>query len=81
MKFDTVVSRAVAPLKDLVRWSKPLLAKNPDNKTYGLICLKGGDLSQEISESSSRPRVWELSQFFEESFFKEKYMLFVPAIS
>ena len=28
-KFDFVVSRAVAPLKDLWKWSKPLLKKNP----------------------------------------------------
>ena len=27
-KFDFVVSRAVAPLKDLWRWSKPLLKKS-----------------------------------------------------
>ena len=27
-RFDTVVSRAVAPLKDLLHWSKPLLKKN-----------------------------------------------------
>lgn len=80
-KFDTVVSRAVAPLKDLYRWSKPLLAKNPDNKTYGLICLKGGDLGQEISESNLRPRIWDINQIFTEDFFKQKYILFVPAIS
>ena len=28
-KFDVVVSRAVAPLKDLWYWSKPLLKKRP----------------------------------------------------
>ncbi len=80
-KFDTIITRAVAPLKDLNRWSRPLLGKNADNKTYGLICLKGGDLSQEISESGTRPRIWEITQFFEEEFFKEKFLLFIPAIS
>jgi len=42
-KFDTVVSRAVAPLKDLWRWSKPLIKKSPmtkENTPNGLICLK-----------------------------------------
>ena len=32
-KFDVVVSRAVAPLKDLWYWSKPLLKKKPSRST------------------------------------------------
>lgn len=85
-KFDFAVSRAVAPLKELWKWSKPLL----QNKSYemeseegsgemyksGLICLKGGDLSQEISDSGLRPSVMEISQIFEEEFFKEKFILY-----
>ncbi len=77
-KFDLVVSRAVAPLKDLWFWSKPLLKKKPINepqKLNGLICLKGGDLSKEISESGCRPRIWEIENIFEEAFFKEKFIL------
>ncbi len=77
-KFDVVVSRAVAPLKDLWYWSKPLLNKKPvdqPKKITGLICLKGGDLSKEIHESGLRPRVWEISKIFEEEFFKEKFIL------
>lgn len=77
-KFDIVVSRAVAPLKDLWYWSKPLLNKRPvdqPKKISGLICLKGGDLSKEISESGLHPRVWEINKIFEEDFFKEKYIL------
>jgi 16S rRNA (guanine527-N7)-methyltransferase len=77
-RFDVIVSRAVAPLKDLWHWSKPLLNKkrvDQPKKITGLICLKGGDLSQEISESRLHPRVWEISKIFEEDFFKEKYIL------
>lgn len=77
-KFDVVVSRAVAPLKNLWYWSKPLLKKKPvdqPNKISGLICLKGGDLSKEIHESGLHPRLWEISQLFEEDFFKGKYIL------
>jgi 16S rRNA (guanine527-N7)-methyltransferase len=77
-KFDVVVSRAVAPLKELWRWSKPLLNKksvDQPKKITGLICLKGGDLSNEISESRLHPRVWEISKIFEEEFFEEKYIL------
>jgi 16S rRNA (guanine527-N7)-methyltransferase len=79
-KFDVVVSRAVAPLKDLWYWSKPLLNKRPvdqPKKISGLICLKGGDLAHEISESRLHPRVWKISKIFEEDFFAEKYILLI----
>ncbi len=72
-KFDVVVSRAVAPLKDLWRWSKPLLKK--ETTPRGLICLKGGDLTQEIYESNCKPRIWEVEKIFEEPFFKDKFLL------
>ena len=72
-KFDLVVSRAVAPLKDLWWWSKPLLKKG--NKPSGLICLKGGDLAKEIFESNCKPRIWEIEKIFDEPFFKDKYLL------
>src|SRR5450755_1460019 len=52
-KFDIAISRAVAPLKDLWFWARPLL--KPQNMkaaqsgglpyASGLICLKGGDLA------------------------------------
>jgi 16S rRNA (guanine527-N7)-methyltransferase len=86
-KFDFAVSRAVAPLKELLSWSAPLLK----NKTYlfqeedheikyssGLICLKGGDLKSEIAESKTKPKMVEISRLFTEEFFREKYLLYVP---
>ncbi len=94
-KFDFVVSRAVAPLKDLWRWSKPLLKnkqhttdkqtsllRTPDSElptpSPGLICLKGGDLALEIQESNTRPRLMEIKEIFDEGFFKDKFILYVP---
>jgi 16S rRNA (guanine527-N7)-methyltransferase len=81
-KFDIVVSRAVSSIKDLWFWSKPLLKKKPINqpkKINGLICLKGGNLSQEIAESGCHPRIWEIDTIFDEVFFKEKYILLIPS--
>jgi len=90
--FDTVLSRAVAPLKDLLIWSKPLLKKKshpsrlpeiikpnmgPQPSVRGLICLKGGDLRQEISESLSKPFLIEIFTLFKEDYFKEKFILSV----
>jgi len=79
-KFDFVVSRAVAPLKDLWKWSKPLLKTKKRISTAlspGLICLKGGDLAAEIQESSTRPRLMEIKDIFAEDFFKDKCILYV----
>ena len=80
-KFDFAVSRAVAPLNELWKWSKPLLKKQ--NKHFksaqvpGLICLKGGDLTQEIADSGTKPQVMEISEIFSEEYFISKYILFV----
>ncbi len=77
-KFDVVVSRAVAPLKELWYWSHHLLNKKPVHKpgtVHGLICFKGGDLTKEIHESGLRPVVKKISDLFEEPFFEEKYIL------
>jgi len=92
-KFDFAVSRSVALLKDLWKWSKPLL-RNLKFKVQSsefmvprselmtqnsaLICLKGGDLAIEIQESGIRPTVIELSGIFSENFFKEKFLLYIP---
>lgn len=87
-KFDFVVSRAVAPLKDLWQWSKPLIKKDggkhndrlieKGEHAPGLICLKGGNLAQEISESGTRPHLLPVKELFTEPFFEEKYIVYVP---
>ena len=83
-KFDYVISRAVAPLKNLWQWGRPLIQKtsssprSEDAPAPGLICLKGGDLAQEIQESGTRPYVTAIKDIFKEPFFEEKYILYVP---
>ena len=82
-KFDFAVSRAVAPLKELWKWAGPLLKKKTmDDGRYtianGLICLKGGDLHLEISESLTRPKMMSIYKIFQEEYFMEKHILHVP---
>ena len=82
-KFDIAVSRAVAPLKDLWYWARPLLKPQNIEKSKlnalpnasGLICLKGGDLAAEISESRTRPRLYDIYDLFPEETFHEKFIL------
>lgn len=84
-KFDFAVSRAVAPLKELLQWSRPLLkpaaqkitaASGEETYKRGLICLKGGNLTQEIKDSAAHPKMVELSELFAEAYFKEKFLLY-----
>jgi 16S rRNA (guanine527-N7)-methyltransferase len=77
-KFDLAVSRAVAPLKELWTWARPLLRKPAPGAPSGLICLKGGDLSAEIAESAARPRIMEIHDLFPLDYFREKFILQIP---
>lgn len=80
-KFDFIVSRAVAPLKDLWKWGKPLLRSDRklDEFKNGMIFLKGGDLAEEISQSRLRPHQWDIHTIFEEGWFEGKYLLYIPS--
>lgn len=76
--FDFAVSRAVAPLKDLWQWARPLIQKRKSTElANGLICLKGGDLNQEIADSGVRPSLWEVDKIFPEPGFAEKCIVWV----
>ncbi len=79
-KFDFVVSRAVAPLKELWAWGKPLIinSRMMEDCKNGLICLKGGDLTQEIADSILRPHITPIQRIFPEPVFDEKFILYVP---
>lgn len=78
-KFDFVVSRAVMPLGDLVL----LVKKNISNKQQnalpnGLICLKGGELQQEILPFKKVAELFDVTEFFKEEYFKTKKAVYVP---
>jgi 16S rRNA (guanine527-N7)-methyltransferase len=86
-KFDFAVSRAVAPLKDLWQWAHPLLKKADDKKHLtekniagSLICLKGGNLHEEIVQSHTHPKMMSIYDIFQEEYFKEKFVLQVEKI-
>ena len=78
LSVDMVVSRAVAPLGNLWSWSKPLIRnKSLGEFKNGLVCLKGGDLNQEISESNTKPMLWKVHDIFPEDIFQEKFVVYV----
>ena len=77
--FDFAVSRAVMPLPDLVKSVRKNISKESFNAIpNGLICLKGGELHQEISSFSKQIISVELSDYFKEPYFKTKKIIYLP---
>jgi 16S rRNA (guanine527-N7)-methyltransferase len=78
--FDYAVSRAVAPLGDLWRWTNKMITKGKagDDLPNGLICLKGGNLKEEFNEAKVNARPWSVHEIFPEPFFEEKFVVYVP---
>ena len=78
-KYDFVVSRAVMKLNDLV----PLIKKNvskscKNNYKNGLICLKGGDISDESVNIPYPIIEIPLNELFCEDFFETKKLIYLP---
>lgn len=78
-KFDFIVSRAVMPLPDLIKIVKKNIACDQHNVLpNGVIVLKGGNLEGELMPYKRIAEKTELSLWFEEDWFKEKYLIYVP---
>lgn len=78
--FDFVVSRAVMPLPKLMAIAKKnISASQRNSKHNGILCLKGGDLTEELRPLKGKAEVTELSTWFDEPWFKEeKKLVYVP---
>lgn len=78
-KYDFVVSRAVMPLPDLIKIVRKNIAKDSRNSIEnGVIVLKGGDIKDEIKPFNHIAEVDEISQWFTEDWFQEKYVIYIP---
>ncbi len=78
-QFDFVVSRAVMPLPDLLKIVRKNISRQQRNAiANGVICLKGGNIEGEIAAFRRHAEVDDISNWFEEEWFKEKYVVYVP---
>lgn len=78
-KYDFVVSRAVMRLDELVPLIRKNIAKNGRNSYQnGLICLKGGDLEDEVRGINYPVIDYSIMEFFNEPFFETKKIIYVP---
>jgi len=77
-KSDFIVARAVGSLDKFY----PLIQKNISSNSFndinnGLIYLKGGDLSHELRQIKHYKEVL-ISDYFNEPFFKDKKIIYIP---
>lgn len=78
-KFDFIVSRAVMPLPDLIKIvTKNISRKQQNSLPNGVICLKGGDVQAETQPYKNIVEINDISDWFEEEWFKEKHCIYVP---
>ncbi len=78
-KYEFIVSRAAMELTALVRMTKKNIAKEQKNALpNGLICLKGGNLQNEVFPYRMKTSIYELSDYFSEEYFKTKKALYMP---
>ncbi len=76
-QYDFVISRAVAPATELMTWSKgKYFPKNRHKMLNGLICLKGGDLTEELKPFKDVTQI-SLTQYFKEEFFADKSLVYI----
>ncbi len=78
-KYDFVVSRAVMPLPDLHKIvRKNISATQRNAQLNGIIVLKGGNIESEIQPFRKTAEVEEIGRRFDEEWFKEKYVIYLP---
>lgn len=77
-RFDFIVSRAVTNMPDFVKWVRGKVAKEQKHALdNGILALKGGDLSEELSVFA-KASLFDLSEHFEEAFFQTKKVVHLP---
>lgn len=77
-KYDFVVSRAVMNASELVKLVRKNISREQRNALpNGLICLKGGDVTEEMAPFANCSEVWNLSQYFDDAFFETKKVTYI----
>lgn len=78
-RYDFVVSRAVARMKEFYGWiHKNIKKQSVHELDNGILYLKGGDLEEEMAELKRPYKIYELTDFFQEPFFETKKIVYVP---
>jgi len=80
LKFDFVVTRAVAPMPKLFAWCRKSIGKKHRNALpNGFLALKGIDRAREEAKALGKnihTKIYPLSDWFEEPFFETKCLIY-----
>jgi len=78
LKFDFLVTRAVAKMPKIINWSRGNFNLESNNKIKnGIIALKGGDISEELS-SINNSTILPIEEILDNQYFKDKKIVYVP---
>lgn len=80
-KFDFVICRAVTEMTRFIEITRHLLSSSSNNHLpNGFICLKGGDLTEEMAPFGNIPTITDISIWFSEPFFETKKIIYLPLL-
>ncbi len=78
-KFQFVTSRAVTRFSEFVNLtSKNVSSVGTNSLGNGILYLKGGDMMVELSQFKNKATIWKIKDFFNESFFETKVIVYLP---
>ena len=86
-QYHFIVSRAVMQLPDLVKIVRKNIIRQQRGAKgdavgnalpNGILCLKGGDLQAETQPFRNIVETTDISTFFAEEWFKQKYIIYLP---
>jgi len=78
-KYDFVVSRAVTSFPEFYKIVKDIIKTDSTDGKHGVIYLKGGDFSNEIS-GFNNIQLFEISNIFDFEYFETKKIIYLPII-
>ena len=77
-EYDFVVSRAVTALPEFYKWVNNRISKTAFNALpNGILYLKGGEFKEELKVLPRKATLYPISDWFEEAYFQEKYVVHV----
>jgi len=78
-KYHFVISRAVSEFRGFVSITAKNIDKSGTNSLRnGILYLKGGDLSAELSPFKNRVTVVNINSFFDDPYFETKKIVYLP---
>ena len=77
-KFDFILTRAVADMSTILKWTVNNIIPNSNNLVpNGIIALKGGDLDKELSRVENK-KIVAINDYFDDHYFINKKLVYVP---